>query len=73
MKKPDDKMLGVIMTADEMDELKRYCKDNRISMSAYVRFCLKAGYKRGIVIGDQLAEGGLGAGPQIGDKSTSKA
>lgn len=73
MRKPENKLLSVVLTPEEMEELKAYCKENRISMAAYARFCIRAGYKRGIVIGDQLAEGGLGAGPQIGDKSTSKA
>lgn len=57
MRKPSNKLLSVVLTSEEMEELKAYCKENRISMAAYARFCIKAGYKRGIVIGDQLLDG----------------
>lgn len=57
MRKPSNKLLSVVLTPEEMEELKAYCKENRISMAAYARFCIKAGYKRGIVIGDQLLDG----------------
>lgn len=57
MRKPENKLLSVVLTPEEMEELKAYCKENRISMAAYARFCIRAGYKRGIVIGDQLLDG----------------
>ena len=56
MRKPDDKVLQLVLRPDEMVELKKYCQDHHMSMSAYIRFCIKAGYNRGFDFADRVID-----------------
>lgn len=65
MRKPDDKLLQVVLRPQEMAELKKYCDDNHISLAAYTRFCLKAGYRRGFDFADRVIDAAESPSPSV--------